>query len=282
MRHQDMLDNFIAFVGVNRTSGTQSYYFHRLRPMLRAWDAIDPSKWTRPLFERYLSAGKAKGWSPRQIQMVLTAARQLIKYQADIDDPIPNFVKGIEAPDVILTKPDYYKADAIDALLRTAREGGQHRWELFISMAADASCRRSEVFRAQWEDANLETRELIVRGEKVGFHRVVPINDRLFEIFSRLKETTGPIFQRGTATTNLYGSLHGLCKRAGVLHVKGSSFHAFRHSFGTLINESGEVSLDTLATLMGHRDVAMTRRYVRASPEALRKAVGFACKAKTG
>lgn len=30
--------------------------------MLRAWDAIEPAKWNRPLFERYLGAGKAEGW----------------------------------------------------------------------------------------------------------------------------------------------------------------------------------------------------------------------------
>ena len=75
---------------------------------------------------------------------------------------------------------------------------------------------------------------------------------------------------------------HNKPSRACVVRAgEGSSFHGFRHSFGTLINESGEVSLDTLATLMGHRDVAMTRRYVRASPEALRQAVGFACRTKT-
>ena len=148
MRHTEMLDRFITFVGLNRTPATQEYYRNKLGPMFKEWDSIDPAQWTRPRFEAFLAKGKLKGWSARQIGMTLTACRQPIAYRKDIGEPIPDVVGSIKAPKVIISKVDFYTAEDVRLLLATARDAGQARWELFIGLAAHAGARRSEVFRA--------------------------------------------------------------------------------------------------------------------------------------
>jgi integrase len=53
------------------------------------------------------------------------------------------------------------------------------------------------------------------------------------------------------------------CRRAGVRVVR---FHDLRHTFGTRIADSGEVSLRTLQEWMGHRDAKTTLIYADYQP----------------
>ena len=53
------------------------------------------------------------------------------------------------------------------------------------------------------------------------------------------------------------------CRRAGVRVVR---FHDLRHTFGTRIAASGEISLRTLHEWMGHRDAKTTLIYADYQP----------------
>jgi integrase len=53
------------------------------------------------------------------------------------------------------------------------------------------------------------------------------------------------------------------CRRAGVRVVR---FHDLRHTFGTRVAASGEVSLRTLQEWMGHRDARTTLIYADYQP----------------
>ena len=58
------------------------------------------------------------------------------------------------------------------------------------------------------------------------------------------------------------------CRRAGVRVVR---FHDLRHTFGTRIAASGEVSLRTLQEWMGHRDPKTTMIYADYQPGGRRR-----------
>ena len=66
--------------------------------------------------------------------------------------------------------------------------------------------------------------------------------------------TTGKPLDRST----VYKRFKRACRRAGVRVVR---FHDLRHTFGTRIAASGEVSLRTLQEWMGHRDAKTTLIY---------------------
>ena len=53
-------------MSLNRTTETVDLYRGKLRPLLRAWDALPPSGWTKIAFETYVAKGK-DGKHPGQI-----------------------------------------------------------------------------------------------------------------------------------------------------------------------------------------------------------------------
>lgn len=64
--------------------------------------------------------------------------------------------------------------------------------------------------------------------------------------------------------------LKRFCRKAGI--QKAVSCHCFRHSYGTHLLESG-AKLKQVSDLLGHEDIASTEKYVRLSPEHLRRTV---------
>jgi integrase len=54
------------------------------------------------------------------------------------------------------------------------------------------------------------------------------------------------------------------CRRAGVRVVR---FHDLRHTFGTHLAKSGDVSMRTLQEWMGHRDAKTTQIYAGYLPD---------------
>lgn len=126
MRHHDTLEQFLTFVSLTRSAETVQVYKNKLRPMLKEWDAIPITGWNRTLFEKWLASGKAKKWSPRQSQMTLTACRLLIAYYADLAGEggapiLPNFARGIKAPQVMVVPPVIYTREEVTRLLERMR-----------------------------------------------------------------------------------------------------------------------------------------------------------------
>jgi len=58
-------------------------------------------------------------------------------------------------------------------------------------------------------------------------------------------------------------------KAAGITNFR---FHDLRHTFASYLRQRG-VDLHTIATLAGHRDLRMTKRYAHLNVDSLRAAV---------
>ena len=70
--------------------------------------------------------------------------------------------------------------------------------------------------------------------------------------------------------SHLLGKLKKICRRA---HIKPTTVHALRHSFGGHLRMAG-VSLADIADLLGHKDLATTQIYAKVQQEHLRSVVG--------
>ena len=46
------------------------------------------------------------------------------------------------------------------------------------------------------------------------------------------------------------------------LNIEDRSFHSLRHSVGTLMSNSGKISLKTVQDFLGHADISTTQIYV--------------------
>jgi site-specific recombinase XerD len=60
-----------------------------------------------------------------------------------------------------------------------------------------------------------------------------------------------------------------------VAGIQNFHWHDLRHTFASYLRQSGAVDLHTVSTLLGHRDLRMTKRYAHLNVDNLRKAVGF-------
>jgi integrase len=146
-------------------------------------------------------------------------------------------------------------------------------------MAAMTGLRQGELLGLRWIDLDMRAlkvrvRQAYVRGEfkppkSLRGARGVPLAQRLVEALGQLGETSDVradddlVFGDPSAGDPLDRSkvrkrFQKACRRAGVRVVR---FHDLRHTFGTRVAASGEVSLRTLQEWMGHRDARTTLIY---------------------
>jgi integrase len=151
-------------------------------------------------------------------------------------------------------------------------------------MAAMTGLRQGELLGLRWLDLDMQAfkvrvRQAYVRGEfkapksRRG-SRGVPLAGRLVDALEQLAVTskfrddddlvfghpeTGDPLDRSKVRKRFQRA----CRRAGVRVVR---FHDLRHTFGTRVAASGEVSLRTLQEWMGHRDARTTLIYADYQP----------------
>jgi len=134
-----------------------------------------------------------------------------------------------------------------DLILKTAPE---HLRRIVIA-ALDTGMRRGEITNQLWEHIDLSSRLLYVTRSKTpeGESREIPLTNRLYEILSKDRKTSGLAFTYQESQVKiLKTSWGGTLRRAGVRHVR---FHDLRHTFNTRLMEAG-VLQEVRMALMGH------------------------------
>jgi integrase len=155
---------------------------------------------------------------------------------------------------------------------------GQLERPLYL-MAAMTGLRQGELLGLRWLDLDgpahkVRVRQAFVRGEfkppksRRGV-RGVPLARELADALDELRRTSSftadddlvfasPTTGKPLDRSRVYKRFKAACRRAGVRVVR---FHDLRHTFGTRVAASGEVSLRTLQEWMGHRDAKTTLIY---------------------
>jgi integrase len=150
--------------------------------------------------------------------------------------------------------------------------------------AAMTGLRQGELLGLRWRDLDIEAlkirvRQAFVRGEfkapkSVRGVRGVPMADDVGNALTELRRVSlftqddnlvfaHPVTGAGLDRSQVRKRFQRACRRAGVRVVR---FHDLRHTFGTRIAASGEVSLRTLQEWMGHRDPKTTMIYADYQP----------------
>ena len=131
--------------------------------------------------------------------------------------------------------------------------------------------RYSDVQRLRWssiQEADGYMR-IVYRQKKTGEQQYPPLNDVAVEQLGKRKEPETNVFKLGTnKTTN--DILQKWCLAAGLR--KHVTFHCSRHTFATLLLESG-TDIYTASKLLGHRKVQTTQIYAKVVDRRQREAV---------
>jgi integrase len=159
--------------------------------------------------------------------------------------------------------------------LLTALTGKRAHLRPLILLAINTGMRRGELLTLRWSHVDFQRGVIHVTKTKTGKDRDVPINSEvrtiLLELQSKAKEENH-VFNNpktGLNLTDVKTGFKGACKDAGLGDFR---FHDLRHTAGTRLADVGADGF-TIAEILGHGSLQMTRRYTHATDARKRRAV---------
>lgn len=139
---------------------------------------------------------------------------------------------------------------------------------IFI-FAVNTGMRRGEILNLGWSDISWERNVIVVRKTKSGRDRSVPINRAVAEVLKAQIQlvSTGTVFSISPKT--LSSAFTTLVRRAGIENLR---LHDLRHTFATRLSDAGTDPF-TIADILGHRDLKITKRYTHVLESNRQRAV---------
>jgi len=131
--------------------------------------------------------------------------------------------------------------------------------------------RRGEIFRLKWTDVDFNLR--IIRAiDKNGEEKVIPLANKLLEILQNLPKDNELVFPSPRTQKQLTDVKKGFKAAREAAGIKNLHFHDLRHTTATRLAENGN-DIITIAEIMGHKDLRMTKRYTHATSKSKRRAI---------
>ena len=164
-----------------------------------------------------------------------------------------------------------YTADELERLLKKPNvkkcSFAEYRNWVIVNFLLGTGCRASTLINLHVEDIDLSAGTVYFRHMKARNRQTVPLTKRLVKI---LDEYLG--YRNGTSSDSLFVSEYGGALSLSTLenaiwaynHKRGvskTSLHLFRHTYSKLYIQAGGDPF-RLQKLLGHSDLAMTRKYV--------------------
>ena len=237
---------------------------------------------------RFIARLRRQGKAPKTIRNIVSTLHSIFDLAIRRRWISVNPCRLIDKPEVPeATDIRFLTQDEFEAVLR---EGVPNdRWGAverpLYRMAAMTGMRQGELLGTRWRDLDwlaqkVRVRQAWVRGEfkapksRRGV-RGVPMADALARDLERLFQQTAhrgdddlvfanPETGRPLDRSKVRKRFQAACRRAGVRVVR---FHDLRHTFGTRMAASGEVSMRRLQEWMGHRDLKTTLVYADYQPD---------------
>jgi site-specific recombinase XerD len=161
-------------------------------------------------------------------------------------------------------------------VLRLIDSAETPRDRVFVEIAYGCGLRLSELIHLRVTDIDSARMVIHVRQGKGAKDRLVPLSARLLEelrSYWRMYRPGSWLFPgdkpgQPICGSNMQRRFGKLVKRVGL--TKHCSMHTLRHSYATHLLEAG-VDVLTLKTLLGHRTLETTTRYLHVSTQRLRQ-----------
>jgi len=157
--------------------------------------------------------------------------------------------------------------------IRSKPEWAEHESELDLAMHTGLR-RNSMYFHLTWENVDMKGRVAIIPKTKNGEKVVVPLNDvaaRALQVFRLRGNGIGRVV-RNLAGETLNVNAHWFVPAVRAAGIENFTWHDLRHCYASRLRQAG-VPLGHIAELLGHKGLAMTRRYAHLSISNLHEAV---------
>ncbi len=155
--------------------------------------------------------------------------------------------------------------------LLAACQEARNPWLLpIVQLALETAMRQGELIRLHWEHIDLSRRTAHLPDTKNGEARTVPLSTTAIRVLRALPRSLhGQVFP-GITTEAIKRAYIRAVRRAGIEDLR---FHDLRHEATTRLFEKG-LNIMEVATITGHKDLRMLRRYTHLKAEDLARKLG--------
>ena len=286
MEGRELIEKYISYISGERglaKNSIESYkrdLYQFLEFVQEAMGIKDVENIRRADIREYVSALIQYGFSKKSVERKLSALRGFFKYLKRIQVISSNPVLGIQNPKEERYLPMVIPEKRINEMLDNwiPESIMEARDKSIIELMYSSGLRASEVISLKWENLDLKTMELRVKG-KGGKERIVPLGKRAREALEVYVNFLGDRINKSNFIfLNRFGkklSRKGLWliikKRFETMaFMYGVHPHTLRHSFAThLLNHGAD--LRSIQELLGHASLATTSIYTNLSIQSLRE-----------
>lgn len=181
-----------------------------------------------------------------------------------------NPLKKVKKPQEPRGRVRFLSEGERERLLETCRESPNPFLYPVVCLALYSGMRQGEIMGLTWGDVDFDRRRVILHETKNGERRAVPLAVPALKALADLKATAGEATEsclcfpgkvHETEGMNLRAPWVMALKKAGVQDFR---FHDLRHSAASYLAMSG-ASLAEIAEVLGHKTLAMVKRYAHLS-----------------
>lgn len=159
--------------------------------------------------------------------------------------------------------------------------GDEKQLHSLIILAIESAARLGELLSVTWSDIDLQKRVMIIRGiqgrgtKNADAFRAVPLSSGALRALKEVKKLPasidGRVFWWWSASDSFNKAWRRLCVTA---KVEGLRFHDLRHEATSRLFEKGVFDSMEVASITGHKTLAMLKRYTHLRAEDLAKKLG--------
>ena len=161
----------------------------------------------------------------------------------------------------------YLSNEERSALLEACRNAPYPYTYLIVVLAISTGMRKGEILNIKWPDVDFVRRQITLHETKNGEKRSVPLTGHAFKLFQdhqkNRRNSSDFVFPsiKGDKPYEIKKSWEGALKEAGINNFR---FHDLRHTAASYLAMNG-ASLAEIAAVLGHKTLAMVKRYAHLS-----------------
>ncbi|MET0100098.1 MAG: site-specific integrase [Sedimenticola sp.] len=145
-----------------------------------------------------------------------------------------------------------------------------------VTFALETALRRGEIASMKWEQVDIFRRMLTLPETKTDTPRTIPLSTKAADVLNRLQvRIDGSVW--GIRADSITQGFDRACRRAGIQNLR---FHDLRHEATSRLFEKG-LNVMEVATITGHSDLRMLRRYTHLSESLIIHKLDNCCHMKT-
>ena len=229
------------------------------------------------LIEKYKKTRKEERAEPATINRELGCLRHMFNmaiawgkaqnYPFGFGKNKVKFLKEPKGKDRILSEEE--ETRLLEAVRLTTKS--QHLEPIIIT-ALNTGMRKGEILSLKWSNVDFKNGVIIVEGTKDGEIRKISMNQKLtvpLESGKKVSKSEYVFSDNGKPYGDVKTGWWTALKKAGIENLR---FHDLRHTFGSRPGMVG-VDIRTIQELIGHKDIKMTMRYSRPTPEHKKNAI---------